>query len=167
MLSTDTKSLEVHFSELAGQLAEMCSFNRSLGQIYGILYMSPEPLSLEDIAKGSRMSKGNASVHLRTLQGWEAVHRTWKSGSRKDYYAANRDIRGLAMKRLHDGIRRRLDLARVEFSAIRKDPEFSKYVEHAEGTFAKDRVAEIESLIDQVEKAAAMLPKLLMLKSLF
>ena len=166
MTPKTTYSLQDHYTELAGQLAEMCSFNRSIGRIYGMLYMSSEPLCLEEIARTCSMSKGNASVHLRTLESWEAVHRTWKPGTRKDYYSANTDLRALALKRLHEGIRKRIDQARIRIRAIRAEPDFAQSVEGAGGTFARDRVAEIESLIDQVEKASALLPKLLALKSL-
>src|SRR5256885_16059836 len=99
------------FIEFMGQLAEMCSFNRSIGQLYGALYISSEPLCLEDIASISRMSKGNASIHLRTLEAWGAVHQASKPGSRKDYYSANTDLRGLAIRRLQEGTSRRLDHA--------------------------------------------------------
>src|SRR5260370_38013676 len=85
---------------LAGEMAEMLSFNRSLGQIFGFLYISPESVSLEDIASACYMSKANASLHLRTLETWGAVHRSWKPGTRKDYYTAADDLKKIAARRL-------------------------------------------------------------------
>src|SRR5437773_7533338 len=87
----------------AGELAELFSFNRSLGQIFGFLYISPDPVSLEDIAGACLMSKANASLHLRTLEQWGAVHRSWKPGTRKDYYTATRDIKKKLYLRLQEG----------------------------------------------------------------
>src|SRR5262245_53482224 len=85
---------------LAGQLAEMFSFNRSIGRIFGCLYISPEPLSLETIAQRCHMSKGNASIHLRTLNAWGAVHQTSSWGTRKDYYRAETNLVDLATRRV-------------------------------------------------------------------
>src|SRR5260370_42093510 len=88
-----------HFIALAGDVEEMVSFNRSLGQLYGLLYISPEPLSLEEIALTCSMSKGNASIHLRILEDWNAVHRSSRPGTRKDYYTANTDVKSLVTQR--------------------------------------------------------------------
>src|SRR5437870_2247222 len=95
-----TPSATEELIDLAGRLAQMFSFNRSIGQIFGCLYLSPTPLSLEEIAKRCHMSKGNASVHVRTLHGWGAVHRASKLGTRQDYYHAETDLVDLASRRI-------------------------------------------------------------------
>ncbi|SRR5258708_5687082 len=164
MTTIDPNAVKTHFLELGGQLAEMCSFNRSLGQIYGFLYMSPEPISLEDIAKGCRMSKGNASIHLRTLEHWGAVHQTGKSGTRKDYYSANTNIRELAMKRLQEGLNRRLDLAGQRIKTIHEDPALALHLTGPEGSLWKTRLEELESMIHETQSGFALLPKLFKLK---
>jgi len=109
-LSTD--SLDVGFARLAGEVAESFSFNKSLGQIYGLLYMSPTPLSLADIGKSLSMSKGNASINVRLLESWGAVTPVSVVGSRKDYYEANRDVQKIVLRRLREGLAKRLN--RVE-----------------------------------------------------
>ncbi len=141
------------FIEISGQTAEILSFNRSIGKIYGCLFMSSSPLSLDEITKCCHMSKGNASVHLRTLEGWGAVHRSWKSGTRKDYYTANTDLQSLAYRRIQEGIGRRLDYLRMHLNSIQKDP----------GQFSPDvakRLDQLASILDMVEKGYQLLPKL-------
>jgi DNA-binding transcriptional regulator GbsR (MarR family) len=167
MTPTNINVIEDQFIEFMGQVAEMCAFNRSIGQIYGILYISPNPLCLEDIAKACQMSKGNASIHLRTLENWGAARQTSKPGSRKDYYSANTDLRGLAIKRLQEGTARRLEHAKQKIAAIKEDPAFSEYLRKPESSHRKTRLDEIESLIQQVQSALTMLPKLLELKRFF
>src|SRR5262245_21468143 len=106
------------FIALAGDIAEMASFNRSLGQLYGLLYLSQQPLSLEEIAHSCRMSKGNASIHLRILEDWNAVHSFSKPGTRKDYYTANTDLKSLVTQRLREGLSKRITLVRKRLSAL-------------------------------------------------
>ena len=163
---TNMNTFQSRFIELLGQLAEMCSFNRSIGQIYGSLYMSPEPLCLEEIARICRMSKGNASIHLRTLESWGAVHPTGKPGSRKDYYSANSDLRNLAIKRLQDGFARRLEHTHQVIKTIKEDPEFPQYLEQSDGAHCNRRLDELESLIQQIQSSLLLLPKLFELKRL-
>ena len=141
---------------LAGQTAEMLSFNRSIGQLFGLLYMSSEPLSLEDISKTCRMSKGNASIHLRTLEGWGAVHRSGKPGTRKDYYMANTDLKGLAYRRIQEGVGRRLGHFRTQLKTMKQNPElFSLKTPET-----MKRLDELESILNLIEKGYGMLPKL-------
>lgn len=102
--------IEKEIVRFAGDLAESLSLNKSLGQIYGLLYILPEPLSLEEIARRLSMSKGNASVNLRVLESWSAVQSVSVSGSRRDHYRANTDLKGIALRRLQEGVLRRLDM---------------------------------------------------------
>jgi DNA-binding transcriptional regulator GbsR (MarR family) len=63
-----TTPLDTEFARLAGDMAEEFNFNRSLGQIYGLLYMQDAPLALEDIGRRLSMSKGNVSINIRQLE---------------------------------------------------------------------------------------------------
>jgi DNA-binding transcriptional regulator GbsR (MarR family) len=149
---------------LAGELAEMFSFNRSIGQIFGYLYMNAEPVSLEEIAASCRMSKANASLHLRTLEHWGAVTRSWKPGTRKDYYQAAADLRTVIARRLQDGIGKRLEFTRKRVDSIKADPSFQHALKDGHGAHWEKRFHEAEKLIGEVESGFALLPKLLKMK---
>jgi DNA-binding transcriptional regulator GbsR (MarR family) len=164
MIATLTP-LETHFIHLAGEMAEMFSFNRSIGQIYGLLYASPEPLSLETIAKSCQMSKGNASIHLRTLEAWGAVHPSWKPGTRKDYYAADTDLKGLAVKRLQIGMEKRLGAIREKLERIKEEKSLTSGNPTQKELYVAKRLKELESLLRKVESGFSLLPRLMSLKS--
>jgi DNA-binding transcriptional regulator GbsR (MarR family) len=164
MITKPTLSPKDQFVAFAGEIAEMLAFNRSIGQLYGLLYISSEPMCLEDIAKACRMSKGNASVHLRTLENWGAVHGSGKTGTRKDYYTANPDLRSVAFRRLQEGLSRRLDHARQKLAEFKSDPRFSGNSQRPEDAHFRKRLNEIESLIQQIQAGIALAPKLLGLK---
>lgn len=95
--------------EAAGELAGGLGLNRVIGQLYALLYISPAPLSLDELTKQLNMSKGNISVNIRVLEQWDAVRKVWVKGSRKDYYEANLDIPSVVMNRIKSGVGRRLD----------------------------------------------------------
>jgi DNA-binding transcriptional regulator GbsR (MarR family) len=153
------ETIDIEFSKFAGELAESLSFNKSIGQIYGLLYVSPESLSLDDISKRLSMSKGNASINLRVLESWGAVQSVWVSGSRRDYYEANMNIKQLALKRLTEGFARRIDHAEEAISKL-----LAK-MESGEGQAGEkkslERIKEVHSMMLEGRKMLGMLPKIL------
>jgi DNA-binding transcriptional regulator GbsR (MarR family) len=62
------------------------------GRIFALLYLQPEPMSLEDIALHLEQSKSNISVNIRGLVEWHLVRRIPVGGSRKDHYQAATDF---------------------------------------------------------------------------
>jgi DNA-binding transcriptional regulator GbsR (MarR family) len=62
--------------------------NKVGGQIYALLFLSDEPLSLDDIANRLSVSKSNVSINIRMLEDYNLVRKVWVKGSRKDYYSA-------------------------------------------------------------------------------
>lgn len=64
--------------------------NKVGGQIYALLFLSEEPLSLDEISKRLEVSKSNVSINIRMLEDYKLVRKVWVKGSRKDYYEAER-----------------------------------------------------------------------------
>ncbi|MBB5172632.1 GbsR/MarR family transcriptional regulator [Texcoconibacillus texcoconensis] len=64
----------------------------SIGRIYGVLYFSEEPLSLDDIKDEVAMSKASVSNGMRELLETEMVIKVWKKGERKDHFIAEKDF---------------------------------------------------------------------------
>lgn len=147
--------MEEEFSRFAGEMAESLSFNKSIGQIYGLLYLSQRPLSLQDIADRLRMSKGNASINLRMLEDWGAVRPVSISGSRRDHYEANRDLKQLALRRLQEGLNRRLEIAERGLRALALSGNG-----HADAA-EKKSIQELEALIAKGHRVLKILPKAL------
>ncbi|GEL77996.1 GbsR/MarR family transcriptional regulator [Tenuibacillus multivorans] len=64
----------------------------SVGRIYGVLYFSDEPLTLDDIKDQVAMSKASVSNGIRELMETEMVTKVWKKGERKDHFIAEKDF---------------------------------------------------------------------------
>lgn len=59
-----------------------------LGRLYGVLLLSPEPLSLESLAQAVGAAKSTVSVSVRKLEQLKMVRHHWMKGDRRDYYEA-------------------------------------------------------------------------------
>src|SRR6516165_5269386 len=79
---------EAAVSDVVGRLIEFWGFKRNMGRVWTVLYLSPEPLSAEDLRHALQLSSGAVSMTLSELSRWGVVRRVWIQGERKDYYAA-------------------------------------------------------------------------------
>ena len=62
------------------------------GRIFGLLYLHPGPMSLDDVTSELQQSKGNVSVNIRGLIEWQLVRQVRVAGSRRDHYEAATDF---------------------------------------------------------------------------
>ena len=148
MPDTDDPIREQFIHEV-GELAAGLGLSRSVGQIYALLYMSPEPVSLTGIAEACRMSKGNASTYVRELERWDAARKVCVPGERQDFYEANRDIQSIVMARLQQGMGRRLDSVERVLDQAREDIGEAE-PENAE--FYRERLEDIENLAGRLRR---------------
>lgn len=86
------KSVNENMMEGLGQLAAYFGYNKLMGQLYGALLMSPEPLSLDDLVDSLSKSKASVSMNMRTLEHMGVVREVWVRDSRKKFYEAESDL---------------------------------------------------------------------------
>jgi len=79
---------EIKVSDVIGRLIEFWGFKRNMGRIWSVLYLSPDPLSAEDLRHLLRLSSGAVSMTLSELGRWGVVRKVWVQGERKDFFAA-------------------------------------------------------------------------------
>lgn len=63
----------------------------SIGRLYGVLYFSEVPMTLDDMTEALKMSKTSMSTGIRTLSEMRMVESTFRKGVRKDLYEAEED----------------------------------------------------------------------------
>ncbi len=69
---------------------------KSIGEIYGLLFISPDPLALDVIVRKLQISKGSVSQGLRFLRNLGAVKPVYVSGDRRDHFTAVAELKKLA-----------------------------------------------------------------------
>ncbi|WP_089653270.1 GbsR/MarR family transcriptional regulator [Halobacillus sp. SY10] len=63
----------------------------SIGRLYGVLYFSQEPMTLDDMREALEMSKTSMSTGVRALSDMKMVEPSFKKGVRKDLYKSEED----------------------------------------------------------------------------
>ena len=98
----------------------------SIGEIYGLLFISQSPLSLDDLVKRLKISKGSASQGLRTLKSLGAVRETKGNGNgngnggaeRRTYYEPAVELKRLVGGFIREQIRPPLDSGRHKIKRL-------------------------------------------------
>ncbi|MFZ4778290.1 MAG: GbsR/MarR family transcriptional regulator [Terrimicrobiaceae bacterium] len=85
--------LEGGLVDVFAELADLFGNPRSHGQIYGLLFSSPHPLSMDEITGKIGISKGSASLGLRALEELGAVER--QANGRFGVYTARLELKTL------------------------------------------------------------------------
>src|SRR5436853_295070 len=61
-------------------------------RIHALLYLSPQPLTAEEIAETLSVARSNVSNSLRELQGWKIVKIVHVLGDRRDHFQSMKDV---------------------------------------------------------------------------
>lgn len=88
----DVKEGKEKFIEAWGKMATEWGINRTMAQVHALLLISPEALTADQVMADLNISRGNANMNLRALMDWGLVHKQLKSGERKEYFFAEKDM---------------------------------------------------------------------------
>ena len=83
-----TQRFVLHF----GEMGSRWGINRTVGQIYALLYVSPRALNADDIGEALAFSRSNVSMGLKELQSWNLVRLQHLPGDRREYFQAPEDV---------------------------------------------------------------------------
>ena len=88
-LEVEAINLFVQFSRALGQ-------PRSYAEIYGLLFISERPLSMDELIERLNLSRGSASQGLKFLEDLGAVRTVYLAGERRTHYEAIAELRNMA-----------------------------------------------------------------------
>lgn len=139
--------LEREVIELFIRMADMLNLPRSVGEIYGLLFIAPDPLCLDDCRIRLDISKGSTSQGLKILRSFGAIRTVYIPGDRKDYYVAETSLRKMASGFAREQIRPHVDSGKERIGRIRELLE-------EQGGNEREALAEKIDLLENWQKRA-------------
>jgi DNA-binding transcriptional regulator GbsR (MarR family) len=128
-----------------GEMGSRWGINRTVGQIYALLFVAQRPLNADEITETLEFSRSNVSMGLKELQSWRLVRLKHLPGDRREYFEAPQDVweifRVLAEERRRREIEPTLSMLRM---ALLEEP-----VNEAD-RHAQDRMRQMHDLIDRL-----------------
>jgi DNA-binding transcriptional regulator GbsR (MarR family) len=113
-------SYESGLVDIFADLAELFGNPKSYGQIYGLLFASEVPMSMEEIAQRLDISQGSTSQGLRQLEAFGAVIKERNNGSRQALYTAKLEMKLLISGFLKERVIPRLESTESRIKALRQ-----------------------------------------------
>lgn len=103
--------IEMEAIEMFINFFRLMGLPKSVGEIYGLLFVSTRPLTMDDLMHRLDMSLGAASQGLKTLRNFGAVKAVYSPGERRDHFVADLEINRFASSFLKEQILPKLDVA--------------------------------------------------------
>ncbi|WP_055082909.1 GbsR/MarR family transcriptional regulator [Jannaschia donghaensis] len=126
-----------------GEMGSRWGMNRTVGQIYALLFLSEEPLNAETITADLGISRSNTSMGLKELQAWNLVRMRHVQGDRRDYFTTPDDLWEIVRTLVAERRKREVDptltkLRELEMAGPQGD------------AYAEARIAELREMIEMM-----------------
>ncbi|HEX2997403.1 MAG TPA: hypothetical protein VHP14_21455 [Anaerolineales bacterium] len=149
-MSISLNTIKEDFTQGLSQISRFWGFPKGMGAIFAVLYISPMPLSLDDIVQETGLTKGAISTEIRALARMGLVHRSTKLGDRKDYYEAETDfyvaIRSILKERQNSEFDRAVRSVKETLETMEKN-----WVENEEWQFVYERIEALQEFFDAID----------------
>jgi DNA-binding transcriptional regulator GbsR (MarR family) len=130
-----------------GEMGSRWGINRTVGQIYALLFVSQKPMNADEISEALGFSRSNVSMGLKELESWQLVRLQHLVGDRREYFSAPEDVwaifRTLAEERRKREVDPTLSLLR---DALMQSPTGPEEI------YALERMRQMHELIELVTK---------------
>jgi len=152
-------AIKKDFTEGLSQISRFWGFPKGMGAIFGVLYLSPTPLSLDEIVQETSLTKGAVSTEIRALARMGLVHRSSKLGDRKDYYEAEADfyaaVRSILKERQNSEFDRAVRSVKETLTEMEEN-----WVEDEDWNFVYERVQALQEFFDAIDSLSRAVVRL-------
>ena len=83
-----TAAFVLHF----GEMGSRWGINRTVGQIYALLFLSDHPMNADEIVAQLGFSRSNVSMGLKELETWRLVKLQHLPGDRREHFSTPEDV---------------------------------------------------------------------------
>lgn len=126
-----------------GEMGSRWGINRTVGQIYALLFVAPQPLHADDIAEALSFSRSNVSMGLKELQSWGLVRLQHLPGDRREYFSAPEDVWAIFQTLAEERRKREIDPT----LSLLRDALLERVTDPAD-QHAQNRMREMHDLIE-------------------
>ncbi|NKX43298.1 GbsR/MarR family transcriptional regulator [Roseicyclus persicicus] len=136
-----------------GEMGSRWGINRTVGQIYALLFLSSVPLNAEQITEALGISRSNTSMGLKELQSWTLVRLKHFPGDRRDYFTTPDDLWEIVRTLVAERKKREIDPTLTKLRELEMQGP-------AGDDYAEARIAELRELIEMMTGFYAEMEKL-------
>jgi DNA-binding transcriptional regulator GbsR (MarR family) len=160
-MARTTQDLKQEFVEGLSRISRFWGFPKGVGAVFAVLYLSPEPLSLDEITRQTGLTKGAISTNVRALARMGLVQLSSRLGDRKDYYEAETDfyraIRSIMAERQNTEFARSVETVRHTLEELKAG---HGSMDEAERKFLIARIQALQDFFDAIDSLTRAVARL-------
>ena len=152
----------MEFVEMCGGAAQGFGFPRSIGEIYGFLYLSANPVSAQRLVDELALSKASVSTGTRQLLALGFIRKVWQRDQRRDHFAAEVEIWGLMSMTYERVIKIRAHEVKRQLSMVQERLDAERHsMSDEEYALMKERLDNLENFKSRAKKFMPLIEKLI------
>lgn len=160
-MTKETNQIRQNFIEGLSHISRFWGLPKGVGALFAVLYISPAPLSLDELVSQSGLTKGAVSTNVRALARMGLVRRSTKLADRKDYYEAETDFYKAIRSILSERQNREFDSAiRSVRETLEKLQAAKGSMDEAERKFLIQRVQALQDFFDAIDSLSRAVTRL-------
>lgn len=113
--------LELEAIELFINFLRLIGLPKSVGEIYGLLFVAPKPMAMDQIMERLDLSLGAASQGLKLLRSFGAVRVSYVRGDRRDHYVADLELSKFATVFIKEELQPRMERAAERIARMEQE----------------------------------------------
>lgn len=156
-MNQELESARESFIQGISRIAHFWGLPKAMGAIYGAIYLSPSPITLDALVEQVGITKGAVSTNVRNLERLGMINRQFKVGDRKDYYVAETDFwkiaKGILKEREKNEFNVALKTVGESLEIVEKAKKNSSDRELLE--FYRERMNGMKSFFDSLDNLVA------------
>jgi len=147
--------LQVEMVDFMVRLFRLMGLPKTIGSIYGYVYASPSPVSMDDLTQALGISLGSASQGLRTLKVFRAIKPVYTQGERREHYEAETDFQQFVGAFLKGELEQYIE--NTEKRTERMTEQLGSLTDHTGKAFFEERVYRLTSMNERARKILPLL----------
>lgn len=128
-----------------GEMGSRWGINRTVGQIYALIYLSEKPINADHLVDALGFSRSNIAMGIKELVSMNLVMLRHIPDDRKDYYATYDDIWEIVRNLAEERKKREIDPTLSMLRSIIMETPVSE-----EEQYAQERMHEMHDLIEML-----------------
>lgn len=149
-------ALEIELIDIFVSIVRLLGIPKSVAEIYGLLFVSPDPMPLDGIVERLRISKGSVSQGLKLLRAFGGVKTIYMPGDRRDHYVAEIELKMLVAGFIRGEIQPRIENGRQRLAHVEVIQDQVSAEENRKNFYA----ARVRKLRQWHNRSQALLPLL-------
>ena len=142
--------LQAEVVDFMVRLFRLMGLPKTIGSIYGYVYASPRPVSMDDLTQALGISLGSASQGLRTLKVFRAIKPVYTQGERREHFEAETDFQQFVGAFLKGELEQYIE--NTEKRTERMAGQLEALTDESEKEFFEERVGHLSSMNERARK---------------